>query len=696
MPKFFDPAKFRRVADIIHSPLTKDKEDVAIEKAVLFKKRGRPGVGGDLVSAQPRGASSFPSQKKKLSRVIVWAAAGFCLLAVVLITINLYNFRKNVSRSLEKNLSEFNSQVSDSGFLNLPLDPQKIKVENLNLNLKNPLERLGTELWPLLKNSVGAYQDFQALIGLSVSLLEKSELLLRQLPNLVLEKKGGELISSLKNIRDILNSVVDKNTQLATAAARLKDFSPTNLDFYLPLQVDLGRFKRFADALIAWLELPSPRRVFVMFLNPSEIRPGGGFLGSYADLNLKGGRLENIDIHDVSDIDQVLTKKAIPPKPLQAATVRWKTADANWFFDFPASAEKVLGFAEDSSLYRENQTVFDGALALTARVVEDLLGLIGPVEVGQEGLVLTEKNFLTEIQKQIQSGREKNVSYPKKILQDLTPVLLSKIASLDDVSRERLFSLVTVWLARKDLMIYFRDPEFQKFFSHFNLMGQVYELPQGFIGDYLAVVNANLGGGKTDIFIDQKITLVSQINDDATVSNHLVIERTHRGNESKDWWYKTTNQNYLQVFTPKDPQLDNFSGGIKKTIKPPINYKAGNYITDPLVNQIESTRKDFLNYPVVENFEEFGKGVLATWTKTEVGKKSEIVFDYTRRLPVPLAEGKTYQFIFEKQAGASGVYKFEISAPVGFVWEENSLPIFEYQSSDPPGRLIINLTLKRG
>lgn len=680
------------MSDIVRSPI--DPEEVSTKKIALFKKKGRVGALTDLVATKPKTKPSHPPKQKKLARSIVIAVLAFLIVGGGFIYYSLYNFRKNVVQSLGSELNRFSTQVFDLRPFESNLNKENFKT-GANLSPKNPIQVLGTEIWPLLKDSVGAYKDFQGLAGQTLALFEKSETFITSLPNLIFHQGGSEIISQLKEIISILNNVSDKNAKLAGVAAKLKDFSPDNFDFYLPLQSDLNKYQNFLNSAVNWLSASSSRRIFVMLLNPSEIRPGGGFLGSYADISIRGANLESVNVHDINELDRGLTSKTVPPKPVQVITTNWKTADANWFFDFSSSASKILQFAESSDLYHKDPVAFDGALALSSGVIEDLLSVVGPIEIKEDNITITSDNFLSETQKQVQEGQKTKNANPKKILQDLTPLVVEKLASLDSAQKQKLFSLVGDWFSKKDLMVFFRDPKLQKFFSGLNLSGQVYELPQGFIGDYLAVVNANLGGGKTDIFMNQKITLASQINDDGIVANHLVIERTHNGNKAKDWWYKTTNQNYLQIFTPLNPQLENFSGGVKKTVKPPTNYKKGNYITDPLVSQIESTRKDFLNYPTVESFEEFGKNVLAAWTKTEVGKKTEIVFDYTHRLPVPLSEGKSYQFIFERQAGASGVYNFEISAPIGFIWEENNLPIFEYKSSDPPGRLIINLTLKK-
>ena len=96
---------------------------------------------------------------------------------------------------------------------------------------------------------------------------------------------------------------------------------------------------------------PAPHHILVMLQNPSEIRPAGGFLGSYADVTIASGTITDISVHDIADVDMAFTQKIVPPKPLQLEVARLRPADANWFFDFPSSASKTISFFNESSLY---------------------------------------------------------------------------------------------------------------------------------------------------------------------------------------------------------------------------------------------------------------------------------------------------------------------------------------------------------
>ena len=173
-----------------------------------------------------------------------------------------------------------------------------------------------------------------------------------------------------------------------------------------------------------------------------------------------------------------------------------------------------------------------------------------------------------------------------------------------------------------------------------------------------------------------------------------MIVRKHNGNTSPYWWYSAPNQDYLQIFTPQGSVFSNESGGIAKKIIAPIAYAKKGYLVDQMISTIESTQKDIFGYPV-STHEESGKTVFSMWARVTAGNSTTISFDYSHRLFLAPADGIVYQFIFDKQAGVTRHYKFEIMAPVGFQFAENNLPTYSYEADDIPGRLVLNLTLKK-
>src|SRR3990167_8904101 len=80
----------------------------------------------------------------------------------------------------------------------------------------------------------------------------------------------------------------------------------------------------FFGWVFTWLGSEEPRRIAVLLQNPSELRPGGGFIGSYTELVIRKGSLESMEVRDINDPDRELTVKIIPPRPLQGLASRWR------------------------------------------------------------------------------------------------------------------------------------------------------------------------------------------------------------------------------------------------------------------------------------------------------------------------------------------------------------------------------------
>lgn len=552
-----------------------------------------------------------------------------------------------------------------------------------------------TSIIPLFKGTAETYRDVQNLSFEGIQLLKRTTQFGNEWLDLVLERKGEALLGSIEGIQKNLITLIDIGSKITEKNPALKNFLLVNPSGYLAMQAELNRTKTFVDAVVSWLQSPEEHRLLVFLYNTSEMRPAGGFLGSYAELAIRNANLEEIEIHDVSEADRELEAKIVPPKPLQLIVKRWRAADANWFFDFADSAEKTVQLLEASNKYRTVPILFDGAIAVTPKAVGDLLALTGPITIREGGLTIDRNNFLAEIQEEVQAGHAAGSGRPKQVLGELTPLLFEKLAGLGDDKKRAVSRLLFEWVEKRDLLAYFREPALQSFLEAYDGSGTVFPLPQDFVGDYLAVVNANIGGGKTDAVMKQVIVLQSQIGNDGVVSDRLTVLREHRGKRGDPSWYRVPNQSYVKVFTPPGALLQNSIGGIEKKIIAPVDYDREGYVRDPQLAAIESSAKTYFSYPAVQSFTEAGKNVFALWARTASGATSTLTLDYARRLPLPPTAGQTYQFIFEKQPGSRSAYHFEINAPVGFRFSENGLPVFEYETDDPPGRLILNLTLEK-
>jgi len=653
--------------------------------------------------------SKLPSLRQELTKVtprhfswprIILVGFGLILIMGVLGFFASYRSQKVLAKSGTDSLSNFQGALSrlDSVGLSLPgltdlTAPPAATPEGLYAEKNSDLGYLLKSFWPVFRESGSALKDFQTLTGYFINLSQALSDLKNNWSTLVFKQQGGELLSKLENIQKVLAAINYQGSRLSGRSAQLSNLVPFDVQTYLPLQIELNKLEDFLGHFIVWLKAKEAHHILVLFHNPSELRPGGGFVGSYADLTLRGANLENIEVHDINDADRELNSKLIPPQPLQALVRTWRAADANWFLDYKLSSEKTMAMLEASDLYKKDGITFDGVIGVSAEAVGDLLALTGPIELKERKITLNNNNFLIEIQKSVQAGQAKGSADAKEIIKEFTPLLLEKLQTLEPDKQDQVFLLLGNWLAKKDVLAYFKNPDFQAFFDSYNWTGRVYALPSDFNGDYLAVVSANVGGGKSDLVMDQAVNLISQLETDGTVTNHLTVTRTHQGSAQGYSWYDATNEAYMQIFTPPATRLTSFEGGFKKDVKTPLDYKAKGYSADSLVSEIEASLKDYVGLPLVKSFEESGKNVFGAWSRVKPGTKINLVYDYERKLFAPPKPGAVYQFVFEKQPGSQSAYHFQINAPTGFRWQETGLPIFEYDTKDPPGRLLINLTL---
>lgn len=652
------------------------------------------------IPVEPKNYKKFQGEMKTggIPHGISWAIVGLVILFIAGFIISFYTVKQKVKDSISREMDTLQSGVS-----NLQnFQPQSAAQDFSSLMGASTMDMGGVMgmfsfLFQGGSNAVAAFGDLakqlSVLSGQAVSFPGT-------LFDFVAGVPTGDLVSELASVRDTLAAIDADSNTLSGAVSSVGGLSSFGAgDFYLPLKASMQGAKNFLDVFIPWLASDTPHHVLVLLQNPSEIKPAGGFLGSYADVTLASGTITDIAVHDIADVDAAFKKNIVPPKPLQLEITRFRPADANWFFDFPTSASRTIALFEQSNLYASSS--FDGAIAISPKVISDLLSMTGPITLSSTsagaggGLTFTSSTLMVQIQNIVQKGQATSATYPKAILGQLSEALLQKLASSTDEQKQQMLSLAFDWVDKKDVMAYFKDSGFQNFLASYGATGDVYQMPQNFNGEYLALVDANVRGDKSDLYVTQKVTFDAQINADGTVNDHLVIDRTHNGNKSPYWWYQTTNQDYLQVFVPPASELTNETGAIKKKITAPIDYRKNGYAIDPVIAAIESSTQQLFGYPAVGTHTESGKEVFALWSEVAKGKKTEIILDYTHRLPLMPTDGMPFSFIFEKQAGTNRSYDFTIDAPLGYVFAENGIASYAYTSNDPPGRLIVDLTLQK-
>ncbi len=638
---------------------------------------------------------------------------GLISISVFLIVVltNLKTIKANVTETGNQIISNFTSSASALKNFESDTAVGLLKENNQSLdNINNLIQKGGGQSFldvvgnvvPIVKNTFGFLGQ---VTKLNITFLELAQNVQELETNgfKYFQTSGQNLVALLQNIHGLIQKVNGQTQDIKNNTSNLKNLS----SFFSKIDQDIGnQYLKYSSELYNWdnilvsfselLASPTDRHFLIFFQNPSEIRPGGGFVGSYADITVNGGQMKQMDVRDIYDPDGQLDLKIVPPKQLQTVTPDWGARDANWFFNFPTSAETIINFMEASKMYSEKKVIFEGAIALNINVVKTLLGITGPIDLPEYKLTMDQNNLLYEIQRSVEAGEDKKAGQPKKILKTLAPLLLEKLNGLSPAVQKNLFDRIKNHLTKKDIMFYAKDQNLSGFLATSDLDGSVFNLPNNFWGSYLAVVNANVAGGKSDAFVDEKVSANVDVDTSGNTFTNLSVTRTHNGNLEKDSWWKAPNKNFIQIFTEPGAALVSISGNDAKPKYQTPDYQNSNYAVNPALAAIEKNEIFVSNYKTWVR-KESGKNVFATWLMLPAGETKALNMRYQSSYnnPVLVASDQIYTFVFEKQAGVKNKLEVKINAPFRYYWAESGSAVFSYASDDPDKRIILTLTLKK-
>lgn len=409
------------------------------------------------------------------------------------------------------------------------------------------------------------------------------------------------------------------------------------------LAQSMSEFVEFSETLGTIMGADQKMRYLVTFQNNTELRATGGFIGSFAEMDLEGGEIVNMRIAEggTYDVQGQLTEFVESPEPLSLIDPRWEFHDSNWFADFPTSAEKMIWFYEHAG----GPTV-DGIITINATMIPELLEILGPVDMPEYGRTIDSENFLFETQKIVEfeyeqyqdTELEREEDAPKQFIGDLAPKLLKKIEEADMPTTLAVLELLGSGLAQKDALVYFKDNELQSDVMELGWTGEIKQTE----GDYLMVVNTNLGGGKTDLIIDQDVEIYSKVESDGSIVNTVKITKEHRGIKNT-LFEGVNNVDYIRLYVPKGSELLEATGF---EIPPDELFEESDLsLTEDEDYALVSTNQEVHEASKTDIWEESGKTVFGNWIQTAPGEMETVEFTY--RLPIELSTNQEELTLFE-------------------------------------------------
>ncbi|MBI4992535.1 MAG: DUF4012 domain-containing protein [Candidatus Magasanikbacteria bacterium] len=421
---------------------------------------------------------------------------------------------------------------------------------------------------------------------------------------------------------------------------------------------DLRDLIGLADALEAGFGHDQLRRYLLVFQNNDELRPTGGFMGSFALLDVQKGKIVNLDIPGggTYDLQGQLDEYVKPPLPLQLLTKRWEFQDANWFSDFPTAARKIEWF------YQHGRGVtVDGVIAINATVLERLLSVLGPVQSADKNLVIASSDAVEKLQRQIEFDYNKNENKPKEVLSELAPQILAGFGKLDTVGVMRLVSELEDALQKKEIQLYFNDNSTQAKMVEFGWAGGI--SPVAATQDYLSVVNANIHGQKSDAKIKQSIEHQAVVQADGSIIDTVFVRRTHTGVVGVPL-YGVNSVDYLRIYVPEGSELLE-AGGFTFPPEDVFQVPEDWYKDDvDLAKQEKEVGIHPQSGTRITN--EFGKTAFGNWMMVAPGNTATAYFVYR----LPFKAGSRYSLLAQKQSGIDSDFTTQVIYPDGWspVW----------------------------
>lgn len=564
------------------------------------------------VFTQKKSGKNNVSQKKTKPLKNWQKILIICLLIVVILLISLFTYSYLRMKHMKTLVNSTEALARESFDLiknqNLPALPEKIKFLQENLtNLDNEYQTLRIyQYLPFLKHYYGDGQIIFTLAHKSLNLAEQTIAVLLPYSDLLgfqgegsfaggttqdrivliletLEKIQPDLEEIEMKLREIeeLSQKIDASRYPEELSGRVIRSEITSAQAQITQAVyTYSDYRPIVSELAKMAGAKETQKYLILFQNDNELRPTGGFLTAYSIVKIDKGQVIPEKSGDIYDLDLKFRQKIAIPEELgrYLTTERyWHLRDMNIYPDFKKSME---------TFYQYYQTVpgepddIDGIIAVDTQVLTWLLKVIGPVQIAGYG------TFSAEVDKrcdcpQVVYALSEIITRPtpylredrKGVLGPLMSAILSKTYELDKAKFPELFTVATDSLKARHLQLYFIDENSQLAAEKIQAAGRLYQLNNNFKNwqfgqnqDFLAIVDANLGGAKSNLFIDHDVKISVTKPENGFLTNTLEI--TYRNSapadncnlEAGQLCLNATLNDWLRLYLPPKSELIDIQG----------------------------------------------------------------------------------------------------------------------------------------
>lgn len=325
------------------------------------------------------------------------------------------------------------------------------------------------------------------------------------------EAVPGEVsIAYLQELAPALRRLADT---LATSTVRVEETGHARLvgplarvrDDYLALASPLvdrtAIGARMAEAMPAFLGADGPRSYLVAAASLSELRGGGGLIGSWSVLTADDGHLSFASFEDIGVIERTFDDAAVAaPSAEYAERYRrygglrfWR--NANLSAHFPWTAEVLLALWE-----ADGRPPLDGVILTDPVVIEAVVERSGPVEVA-DVTTLTADTVRSFVGLDAYAVFDDDEERKRVLGAAATASFERMIELLDDADVVATVETLVALADSGHLQVYARDEQVQQALVEASVAGALDSRP----GEFAAVVVNNVAANKVDYFTERDV-----------------------------------------------------------------------------------------------------------------------------------------------------------------------------------------------
>lgn len=532
------------------------------------------------------------------------------------------------------------------------------------------------------KNNLSLAKASANLAVVSFSLSERSIAVLSEEAGLIGQKKAVDeyrkKISSAENVSEGILSLIEASERLKEVLSGKsknpdKEFNDVIIDFkkafyiynkerstpIIPSSIS----KKISDVINIssatidfWpdiLGFNGEKTYLILFQNNMELRPGGGFIGSYGILTFNKGKVQSFKIYDVYDADGQLKAHIEPPFAIRRylPSVHWYLRDSNFNVDFSKGAVASAIF-----LNSEMHQQVDGIIGVDLSFIKNLLLITGPITVSDYKETVNADNFYQITQSHAEKDFFPGSTQKKDFLKSFYNSLQASLSENNSISYLSLFNTFANSIYEKHVLFAFNNPNEQALFSvngwSSSLVDDRKNEPEN-LNDFIGINEANLGANKVNYYISRSISQKVNISKEGVVSEELniALKNTADAQMKERGAYK----NYLRIIVPKNTKLTKITIDEKEQ-------KIIDAIVDPAVYE----KKNFATPSALEVYKErqVENDIYGFLVNLEAQALKTIKIEYELDKKVDLSKESLYSLKFFKQPGIDFIpFEFSLSYP---------------------------------